>query len=798
MVLEAAGGYLSTQWIPDLAKRLLKLGRERRDAIDRLNDIFLVNPAVLAKRYVEPRVQILNPVEHRGEGPPSHAEAVPLRQGINDFLESDPEKKDGRHVLFLLGDAGMGKTSALLMLKLTHLARFWPNIHDFQLFKLGPGSLDAIDELPNKRRTVLLLDSLDEDPEALGADRFEPRLRALLQRTKAFRQVVITCRTQFFPRVGRAPIEGRAKVEVESFVCNLLYLSPFVREQVETYLRKVYPNNLWWWLRQRLGHGENPQFERARHLVMDMGELRMRPLLLSYVQDLMAHPDLKTSQDRGTLWRVYDALIEQWLLREIHKLEEIESKRGKARPDEVPSRVPSRKDLRRACRRLALHMARSGQLQVSRDELRSFLAVADVERLTALDLGGRALLNKDADEAFRFAHRTIQEFLVVEELAERVWTSRGTVDMPEPIEASDEMLRFYFAAVTADNTFPVLAPLFDVSQVEDLALLIWPREETAKPGAEHLALKSMQFRHADLSHRDLSGLDLSGIDLSGADLSGADLSRCQLAGISFKDTILTGVVWAGAMSGDIELEPLQTTIIASKEQIDLWPEVPAGTGWIGSLDGSSDERPRHSVEVTAPFALMATPVTNAQFAAFDRAKADLDKPHHPVVEVSWDEAVSFCRWLSQLPGFEGARLPTEEEWEYACRAGTETRYWSGDEEGDLARVGWYTENSGGVTHPVGEKPANPWGLYDMHGNVWEWTASRWKDDYSDQAGGLTVNPAAKPEDLAEPRARRVVRGGGFFVTAGWSRSAYRDHGGPWGRFGNRGFRVLLPRPPAGR
>lgn len=126
----------------------------------------------------------------------------------------------------------------------------------------------------------------------------------------------------------------------------------------------------------------------------------------------------------------------------------------------------------------------------------------------------------------------------------------------------------------------------------------------------------------------------------------------------------------------------------------------------------------------------------------------------------------------------GARLPTEAEWEYACRAGKSTEYWSGDSEKDLAPVDWYKENSGGRTHAIGEKETNPWGLYDVHGNVLEWTLSPWTEDYSGQldvrhdhldlASWDLVAAAAAPGG-----ANRVIRGGSFEYTAGRCRSAYR-------------------------
>jgi formylglycine-generating enzyme required for sulfatase activity len=212
--------------------------------------------------------------------------------------------------------------------------------------------------------------------------------------------------------------------------------------------------------------------------------------------------------------------------------------------------------------------------------------------------------------------------------------------------------------------------------------------------------------------------------------------------------------------------------------------------------------------IARPFRCGVVPVTHAQFAVFDPehsvepwegvARAEL--AYHPVVGITWYEAVSFCRWLSSVfPWARGARLPVEEEWEYACRAGTESRYWSGDSEDDLARVGWYVVNSGNRTHRVGEKPANPWGLYDVHGNVWEWTLSPWTESYEVREKDLTCDLSTVEVDPAPSEAPggdwRVLRGGSFWYVAVDARAAFRDHRNP--RIVNelQGFRVVLPSGP---
>jgi hypothetical protein len=156
-----------------------------------------------------------------------------------------------------------------------------------------------------------------------------------------------------------------------------------------------------------------------------------------------------------------------------------------------------------------------------------------------------------------------------------------------------------------------------------------------------------------------------------------------------------------------------------------WRAIPSGALLMGGRPeepGFPWERPRHRVTFPAPWQAGATPVTNAQWSAFDptaRPPAGVDREAwlaRPAIDVSWYGASAFCRWLAR--GERGSpRLPTEAEWEYMARAGTTTAYWSGEAEADLDRVGWWRGNSGGQLQPAGTKPANPWGLHDVHGLV---------------------------------------------------------------------------------
>ncbi len=250
--------------------------------------------------------------------------------------------------------------------------------------------------------------------------------------------------------------------------------------------------------------------------------------------------------------------------------------------------------------------------------------------------------------------------------------------------------------------------------------------------------------------------------------------------------------------------------------------IPAGGFLMGSSDSDKDadedEKPRHPVRITQPFYLGVHEVTQAQyeavmaynpsrFAPAGTGRAQVEgqlTERHPVEQVSWLNTVLFCNKLSELEGrrpfyridgdrvsvpdwdVPGFRLPTEAEWEYASRGGSTTRYGFGDDASALGDHAWFSGNSGGMTHPMGEKSANGFGLFDMHGNVWEWCWDGYEADY------YKKSPADDPRGLLEA-VDRVNRGGGWDSDPHFCRLALRDRNTPDYRNSLLGFRLALNR-----
>jgi len=214
--------------------------------------------------------------------------------------------------------------------------------------------------------------------------------------------------------------------------------------------------------------------------------------------------------------------------------------------------------------------------------------------------------------------------------------------------------------------------------------------------------------------------------------------------------------------------------------------MPAGTFMMGSPENEPDrcvDETLHQVTISKPFYMQTTEVTQGQWKKVMGGNPSCFKgdDNLPVEQVSWDDVQDFIERLNRQEGTVKYRLPTEAEWEYACRAGSTTAYCFGDDSGGLGEYAWYGDNSEDVTHPVGQKKPNAWGLYDMHGNVWEWV----NDRYEDYSSGSVTDPESSSKG-----SDRVIRGGGWRYYAWSCRSAVRYNGPPDVRVNVLGFRLL--------
>ncbi len=244
------------------------------------------------------------------------------------------------------------------------------------------------------------------------------------------------------------------------------------------------------------------------------------------------------------------------------------------------------------------------------------------------------------------------------------------------------------------------------------------------------------------------------------------LGRLLLVTVAAGGCVLSGLHWRHSVQS---LEKANAEYAAAKARYD---------------SALQSEKPAHAVTLTQPFYMGKFVVTQEQYEEMTGMNLSSFKgKDNPVEQVSWEDSQVFCKRLTG-EAKQAVRLPTEAEWEFACRAGTTTTYHSGDTEADLGRVAWHSANSKGTTHPVGRKEPNAFGLYDMHGNVAQWCQDWYGEDYYRKA------EAENPQGPAQG-ARRVLRGGSWGASPRYCRSASRYRRIEFGGSDIVGFRVVV-------
>jgi hypothetical protein len=352
--------------------------------------------------YIPPDCQDVDPA---GVEEPRFTESE--RKSLFKTLDRALKHPTDYRYLILLADSGMGKTSALINYYVRHLRRVYSK-QKIALIPLGIPDADVrIASIEEKQQTILFLDALDED--TLAVTNYSERLRTLIETTRDFQRVVISCRTQFFPRDEEIPyrtavlkVGARAAGERAEYLFHRIYLSPFSDQQVHRYLRKLYP----FWRVTR--------YRRASTLVSKIPSLNVRPMLLAYVDDLV-----RSKREMNHTCEVYEAMIDAWLQREQGFVDDTQK-------------------LREFSERLAVDLVQNRlQRGAERIDAVSLTRFAREWNIPVEDwkLSGRSLLNRDAQGNLKFAHRSIMEYLYVK------WFLSGSSE-GRTVEWTDQMHEF--------------------------------------------------------------------------------------------------------------------------------------------------------------------------------------------------------------------------------------------------------------------------------------------------------------------------------------------------------------------
>lgn len=535
-----ATSFISTQMASKLLKLLTKVINsnidKRNQELIRINDIF-GDCEELAKFYIQPNCQQVNPADELEDETISSIRAG-VFETIDKFFHRDILTRDGASQMFILADAGMGKTSLMMMLKLSHLMAFWPKGFQCQLLKLGPTTLDDISKLENKTKTILLLDSLDEDNQCKQGGTTE-RLTKILEATTSFYRVIITCRTQFFPETAESAFNTMGKISFNNYECPLVYLSLFTNEQVDAYLEKRYPRRL----KFIFNRFSDPKQNDAKKAIKNISSLQFRPFILSHVETL-----LESHRQGATEYELYKGLVETWLNREVIKLRKHHGK------------DVNKEDLLKACVWLAETMQRQGTHTVALKHLKqichreySALLLKDsadrvIEGIDYIDIGTNSLLNRNSYGEFRFSHLSIREFLIV------YGVELGIIkDKDDPFNKTDNMLAFIKTVNKSqiglffnENNGHLLTgfQILDSLQLANVNLNQASLEysDLKKASLKEVNLEQASLTGADLQEANLQGANLKGADLQKANLQGANLQGANLQGANLQEACLNGAI----------------------------------------------------------------------------------------------------------------------------------------------------------------------------------------------------------------------------------------------------------------
>ncbi|ETR72309.1 MAG: hypothetical protein OMM_01814 [Candidatus Magnetoglobus multicellularis str. Araruama] len=658
--------------------------------------------------YIEPNCSNVDPAR---EAEPRHLIIIEnnIFDAVEKYLSKEPPEINAYYHILILADSGMGKTSFMLNYYAKNKKK---KHHQHKIYMVPLGNPDAdeyIDNIPNKKNVILFLDALDEDQQAIKD--YHKRITALMKKCNNFKRVVITSRTQFFPSDEEIPKEtGISKVglrdlgEKGAYSFLKLYLSPFTDDQVNAYLKKFYK----WRFKKR---------KKAFDLIQKIQYLKVRPMLLAHIPYIL---DQQKGNEIKYSFELYELMIEGWLDRE--------------------SNFVNKSDLRNFSENLAIDLynksAQRGTERVYVDELKSLAKTWSIP-LDKWQLTGRSLLNRDAEGYFKFAHRSIMEYLYVKNFQYHA-----------NIELTDQMNMFLNEMLDAGAAIP--------------------------PG---LYVYLLENENIPLQQRLSAGKILS-------------------------------------KTGDPRF--LKDCWFLPNDPLLGFIEIPAGEFLMGSdskkdKEASDNEKKQHPVYLDQYY-IAKFPVTVSQYNLFLEStdkqvrSSNKEKGNHPVVDVSWFEALEYCQWLTQqlknnqewaekISSLFHARdwqisLPSEAEWEKAAR-GTDGRIYPWGNTFNKNNLNFDGTRIKG-TSPVGcfKNGGSPYHVMEMSGNVLEWTRSK-KADYPYKPNDVDR------ESLSDKNVARVVRGGCWNDSAGDCRAACRYGFAPGLRYDVIGFRLCLSPRSAG-
>ncbi len=521
---------LGITWISKLYKKLRSKKKERDNELRELNDIMIGNPLDLVKYYIPPDCLITNPADFKDDT--SGCTGTSIYDEIKSFLlKKDPGNQPGNNHMFILSDTGSGKTSLLVILKLLQVTAMIPKKPFFILKVLGRENLDAFEANMDKGNTILLLDALEEDPKAYG--RVKERLLEILKKTQYFFKVIVTCRTQFFPEVEKSPLQGNGEIELCGYICQVRYLAYFNDKKVDQYLKKRFP-----W--QKDIFKNRAKIKQANMIIQQMGTLQYRPMLLASIESLMSSPLL---QEKNTEYKVYNALLECWLSREESKNDVF------------------KKELFKICEILAVRLSMSGVHDIIEKDLNKLIAsISDLQHVKPEDVKGRSLLNRNSGGYYRFAHYSMQEFLVVKYFTDN------------PHEKPDNVIRmtsFIAQLLVSNSRFKECWRFFefDHSIFKDIKIMrtihraVDMKKESFVKGADMkgvdfrgVLLTAVNFEEADLQVANLYGVDLRNANLSKTNLLGANLQTANLQMVNLEQADLS---WADTRNANFQKSNLK-------------------------------------------------------------------------------------------------------------------------------------------------------------------------------------------------------------------------------------------------